>query len=375
MKSAVNLCGALALVLASSCGSDHAGSHSIPKSDQGGYARASCLYSFDEGGTAQSSPGASETRTMIFGKRIDFAHVRAVSRASAASTVDYVKLQGADVFGTPDSGHGCLTFQSLPVPPADLLREWTRAADQTEDSTSVVMGLYIPRGTGRLASSASRALIAIRHDANRWTLVHEFAHHLFDLADRDQGEVHDERVKSDFATAMREYKSIASDYEADRGQANFTRAAEKLIEAVNKLRPLLLRYALEEMAIETMLMDEYVRGNLAYFPIRKKSSYLYVASSAESALGFIDDFRSMLRKLRSEGRSRGYTSDETRLNRSDDELSVLASEIARRGAQALRDADRSTFVDMSDGMDDATFECSQARETRELAAIVRRALR
>jgi hypothetical protein len=312
---------------------------------------------------------------MIFGKQIDFAHVRAISRASAASTVDYVKRQGADVFGTADSGRGCLTFQSLPAPPADFAREWTRAADQDDNGTSVVMGLYIPRGTERLASSASRALIAIRHDANRWTLVHEFSHHLFDLADREQGQPHDERVKSGFAAATREYESIAGLYEADRGQATFTRAAEKLIEAVGKLRPFLLRYPLEEMAIEAMLMDEYDRGNLAYFPIRKKSSYLYVASSAESALEFIDAFRSTLRRLRTEGRSRGYTSDETRLNRSDDELSVLASEVARRGAQALRDADRSTFVDMSDGMDDAAIECSHAHETRELAAIVRRALK
>src|SRR5688572_21387380 len=122
MKTAVRAIAIVALLQASACAPGNGGAHSVPKKGLANYKRATCLYAFDQGDEAVQA--AREVRASLFGKTIDFGPLRSVARASAAATVERIRRQGAEVYGAPDSGRGCITFKSLSGPPGDLVQEW-----------------------------------------------------------------------------------------------------------------------------------------------------------------------------------------------------------------------------------------------------------
>jgi hypothetical protein len=237
------------------------------------YKKAACEFRYDEGGTVDYAAGnRPSVQTLSFGKRIDLAPVRAVESASARETVNYFQTYGVKILQIPKSISDCNMFSDLEQAPDDLQRFWDKASEKYGDK-GMILGLYLGKGSPDVGSAWNTAQISIRKDANRNVLVHEFMHHAFETEVSKTDDT-GSQVKSKAQAANSELEAAARALEYDQSEYSITRVTNAYLDVAKAIRKLMIRYTLEEIAIETYLQKE--KSNFRYFPREKQSSDAYI---------------------------------------------------------------------------------------------------
>lgn len=274
----------LALVVGCSPGADKKLEEVLDNSQ---YGAASCAYRFDEGAAA-SSLSYSDVRSTFFDKRVDFSLLNPVLPASGAETIRFAELTNVRYFKTTfRDTKNCEFVQSLPVAPSDLAAKLASV-----DKSGNILGVYFGARTPDLPSVQNQAAILVKRDVNKWVLVHELMHHLYQLQrDSDKG-IATVDIKTRFLALLKEYenseKSLRYTSPADR-PAKLKATVAKLVELNNAAFDFLREYLLEEMAIENVLGDKFEKNELKYVVEGQRfNGAAYTIESAKTAqTGFI----------------------------------------------------------------------------------------
>jgi hypothetical protein len=262
-----------------------AGSERVISSGQSEYSIASCLYRFNEGPRTLELPGQKIQNTS-FGKPLDLNLLTPVLRSSAAELVRFAETKNVRFYKTAAflSG-GCGFAESLPPAPQDLETSFVSGGQE-------VVGLYLPANSPDSPSTKDLAAIVVAQDSNKWTLTHEYMHHLFQLERPKNSERH--QLQDAVTLAQQEFETS----DRTRGESvvsvkkTATRSAVAKLKALNQAVVALLKATfLEEMTIDSFLADKLVSNELAFIPESQRiSAATYTMRSGVAA-------SSMLRTL------------------------------------------------------------------------------
>jgi hypothetical protein len=241
---------------------------------------ASCEFEFTEGEPAvfNYSQGGNLV-TAAFGKQYDERIYAGVARASGKGTVDYFKALGLDIYKHSDQDETnsnnqvkCPFFKSLPTLPSSF-SETIKIFMPDPETNSMVLGLYYSPGTARDADNQA-PIIVLRQATDRYTLLHEGMHHLFSAQRQEDTGVSDKELKALLEKSLRLHLALernhaqkstgAKQASAEAIAANFKTLFESYLE-------LMLRFTLEEIAIESKMAADFETGKLATV---SRSSYV-----------------------------------------------------------------------------------------------------
>ncbi len=274
------------------------------------YIQAACQFAPTEGDPAQPGQAQPDVRKTYFDKAIDAAALKRVRSTSIIETVKVANSYGVEVHRINKSGASCNPFDFLAEAPSDFERVWNSATDGAT-SKGFLAGLYLNLNSPDAASTSRSAMIGVRRDGNRWIVVHEFMHHLFELEAAKAG-MGANAVENNMNSTSDAMDAAGETYNAKPTHQNLmalTDAFEKLDAALIRLT---IQFPLEEVTVETMLQDGVKVGAFSYFPSRTHSSNSYIESSAAKARDYLEKLESVTDHLRVE-----VMSD---LSRSDAEL-------------------------------------------------------
>jgi hypothetical protein len=251
------------------------------------YERLACEFSASAGeGIDLKASQAHDIRETHFHKKIDYAELLAVAHASVKDTIEYVQSKGIRIYvGDEDSLAPCGgVFSSLPPLPADLIEEWH--ADREDGELRA--GMFLPP-TG----ASEDPVIILRRDANRWTLLHEFGHFLFDSGLRgNPNYVTPQEISDELERRMQWLAAAVADPKLSA--ENFTKVTDLFHDTAPLVYVLAIRSSLEEVTIELMLGDAYQRQEITYTPASARASFSYIVSSIKVALSSIKDWQDLV---------------------------------------------------------------------------------
>ncbi len=301
-----------------------------PKSDKAyeenlvyNYDSQSCLYDFDQGNRAQASLLYNrEIKTAAFNKEFNMSHFAAVASASVRETLSFMSKTGVRVYKAPKiQTNQCERnlFESAAEMPADLSQEWKEVVG----SRPGTMGIYFGKNDPRLPSTRGDGAILIRENTNRWTLVHEFMHHLFEVRTQEKGE--DSNVLAQqYLTDKRRLIDISGEGASDIEYIKRIMAA--LSQMSSSYDNYMLHFSLEEMTIEKFLMEQQEQGVLKYVP--SHDSY-YLLKNADIALNGYEELVDKLETFKIYADSLSLKEEEVMLSASLDTVNKRIIEIKK----------------------------------------------
>lgn len=264
------------------CSGSSDGGNNLRDKKVASYNTKSCEFSLNQGDSAKSwLLGTRDIKSTYFDKEFNRAYLEAVSKASVSETIRFVNQTGATVYKSSlveTKDCSVSLFADANSMPSDIEAKWNEST-KTDDSDSFVLGLYLPKtDSAKYPSLYNGAAIIVRENTNRWTVVHEFMHHLFMLRASEQG--YDETTaRENYINGLTELKTVL-----DRKDLTDAELALAAVEPLKKyaagVDSMLIHFTLEEMAIEATLKDTATAGNLQYIP---SNSNWYINSSADIA--------------------------------------------------------------------------------------------
>ncbi len=249
------------------------------------YNTKSCDFTFTDGNSINHNIiGTSSISKAYFGKEFNKNYLEAISSASVEATLRFVNQTGVTVYKSSlIETEYCSSslFSSASTMPQDIQDKWTTSIQQIDDKDGddgFVLGLYLPPTKSHLFPSLhSSGAIIIRENTNRWTLIHEFMHHLFMLRSREKGYDPDVSLIN-FSKNFENLKSILAREDISIIKMA-TDAVEPYLNFVESLDEQLVQFPLEEMTIEAVLKD--ASDTIKYAP---PTSNEYIHSTANIAL-------------------------------------------------------------------------------------------
>jgi hypothetical protein len=244
----------------------------------------SCVYNLNEGDDADlSRVQHSNVQSVSFAKKFNAEYLRAVGRTDIPGTVQFINQTTAEVYQS-SVVHSTVCarelFAALPKMPRDVTKKWRDASPK--QANAVLMGLYLPKDEAvlntDLPSVKVKAAIVVRTNTSRWTLVHEFMHHLFMLQAATEG--YNERAAwNELLRTIERTEQIDKNTSLSVGQ-KLDLQADNYPALLAAFDSQMVHFTLEEMTIEKT-MKEYLRNaDLAYAP---ESSNWYIQASASKA--------------------------------------------------------------------------------------------
>jgi hypothetical protein len=222
-------------------------------------------------------------QTVSFGKKFNSEYLRAVGRTDIPGTVQFINQTTAHVYQS-SVVHSTVCskdlFEALPKMPRDVTKKWRDASPK--QANAVLMGLYLPKDEDirntDLPSVKTKAAIVVRTNTSRWTLVHEFMHHLFMLQAVTEG--YNERVAwNELLRTVDRTEQIDKDTSLTAGQ-KLDLQAENYPALLAAFDSQMVHFTLEEMTIEKTMKEHLRNAQLAYAP---ESSNWYIQASASKA--------------------------------------------------------------------------------------------
>jgi hypothetical protein len=282
----------------SSCNNGGGDSNAAPLVDVGGTQkksttkRASCDYAFDEGGASPLALPVAHSTVSRFLKTYDSSLIDAVQESSGSETERFADLTGVTFYKVNDldiSERDCLFTKSLPDAPSSIAKYFRTAEDSVkgvDGGKSTLLGFYLDKQRVESLSGATSIgpVITIKDDGERYTMVHEFFHHVFDLSKPVSGT----QLQINLSGSAQVVSDAMDKYNADGSAANLQTLAIALDKQSQDLIKVLKEYTLEEMTIEFELNQRYERKVLKYVnKYSRLNGDFYIVSSAESALARI----------------------------------------------------------------------------------------
>jgi hypothetical protein len=248
----------------------------------------SCDYKYNEGGSAPYMLPAPNVKTSLFGKQFDASLLEAVGASSGAETVRFAQMTGVTFFKVANINlkYGCPYTQSLPTVHSIIEAEFreSEAKVQQANKDSTLEGFYLDYDMVSDALGQSNnvgPLIVVKDDSERYTIVHELMHHIYQLQNPKTGM----QIQIDHSRSAREYSKAADAYNKDQSAKNFETVVSRFETRTRDFITVLINYPMEEMANETELFNLFNSGKLRYVNknSRRDADY-YIYSSAEKAL-------------------------------------------------------------------------------------------
>ncbi|MCX7978024.1 MAG: hypothetical protein N2578_03385 [Bdellovibrionaceae bacterium] len=283
------------------------------------FVAASCAWDPQAGPSVVAFPQNSQEVSLAFGKPINYSLFEPLLNASTNASVQYIQSQGVDLFRASGYSNSCPNFRLLPEPPAKAKWFWDQLASQ-----SFLLGLFLP---ARLTSiySLTRDTIILRVDTTRYTLLHEYMHHLFEQSRKARG-IDMDQVLDELDEARAEFNSLSPSLRA----GDPVRTATLWLRYIQLQTLVWKNFPLEEVAIEKQMIDEVRRGRLTMatdFDLRSGKAYIqakYKSIHHRLRVEFLQGS-----KLSSElAAVRQYALEEA-VNRASRELKALERELER----------------------------------------------
>jgi hypothetical protein len=256
------------------------------------YDERSCAYSPSDGEMAtRGAERSSRSQVGAFGKAYNPDWFTAVFNASISETLSFIEKTGVRVYRSEAfSSRSCKPFMTARELSPDLLQTWSERSRSLDGNSSglLLAGIYLPKDPFLVSSPSlhDKAAIVLREDSDRWTLVHEFAHHNFTHVGGAQN--HAMKLKrflvlNERVTAL--FKGARSEEQRASEIAGF---AEEYVELMDHV---MTSFPLEEIAIETMLIDAFRAGQLRHVhPSAVDSAERYIDHSFSKTLALYRDF-------------------------------------------------------------------------------------
>jgi hypothetical protein len=167
-------------------------------------------------------------------------------------------------------------FDTLPS-----AQSWANQIWDESNSKGGLLGFFLPKRDSKNLSGAP--LIVVRPDTARWTLVHEYAHALFEMelerTASSSGDDHKNTLKTLITVWEKQQKECSISTRCENSKA-FQETTLKLSRAFEGL---ILAYYLEEIAIEHALSHAFANGSLNYVHNGLRNSESYAEASLENA--------------------------------------------------------------------------------------------
>lgn len=255
-----------------------------PTSTIASYDTKSCKYELLEGDSADFSlVESADFASSYFNKEYNQAHLNAILTTNVSASIDFINKTGATVYkSSAIASQVCQKplFAQATTLPKDLDTIWSTATGSHQDKDSLILGLYLPKSFDQTSPSLqSSAAIILRENTNRWTLVHEYMHHLFSQRSIELG--YDQNFEtSQLNSAIYEMRRIAQDPNKSDSSKSLL-LAQPFAQYAKGIDNQMIHFSLEEITIEATLKTLQNQGSLKYAP---SGSNWYISVSAEKAI-------------------------------------------------------------------------------------------
>jgi hypothetical protein len=289
----------------------------------------SCVVQAQVGGPANLS-SQNQWAQLLFRKNIDYGKVSALFQASGHEAVRAIQSANVALYKGDGVPLGqCPQYSFLPSAPGDIQGHWIGLARMvaTSEGGGRLLGLYLAQGS-ELGSTQPRGAMIVPADTTKWTIIHEYMHHEFDLALRASGQYrHPDKLRSDAEPALQffleAFKTVPDGHSPDAASAVVWR--DHLYLLGSTLPQLFLQFYLEEITIEHTLSAAFSSGQLRFVPDLRQDARGYMSFGYNK----VDQIAKLyIRALRSFGNSPGA---HEHMN----SLTNMAQEILRLRDEAL----------------------------------------
>ncbi len=284
----------------------------------------------------------------LFGKRYNRATLDAVLAASITETQNYAIRDGINLFKIP-AAPGATKFPlqyALDPAPDDLQKEWMKQS-VGNSADSWLDGLCVVKGSNRS--------IMVREDAGRWTLVHEMMHANFARQRVLDKLPSDGALNQHIRYNFDQIENSLKQYDASKVQDDLLPAASAAADLPALQLELLSRNSLEEVAVESLLGEEYRAGRLKYVNTDALySSAAYIEANENKSTSDIDLVEASLQRVKEKVAAAGLFDSANDLQKSLDsitalktrlfELLVVAKQSSRAAQAAAREKSKSGAV-------------------------------
>lgn len=231
----------------------------------------------------------SVSSSQYFGKRLQLDQLESSLSASSYSIALNLRLQGVHLYHVADNPSSqCRYFAFLPSPTEKAAESWRQYSG---GGFSSLLGLFITlfsRNDGSGNVRLDNPTIMLRHNTQKWTLLHEMTHYLFAWTRAKQINMPFDRE------LLAEMKTIDSDIKQLESQLFFNAPAAAAQQLANKYRRLFelsyeldKRSYLEEFAIESMLLERADKGLINHITseLDARNALEYMKSNAARVTG------------------------------------------------------------------------------------------
>ncbi len=221
-------------------------------------------------GASAVLPYATKTefvKSDYFGKPYDRYDLDAVLNASSTSTTAYVQALGIRLFKVPrESMKGqCPTYFNLPAADSDMSKVWNQAAGGVSGGQLAGVFFEFCGVGGGTPACRSREMvqptILVDEASDRWTLVHELMHYNFNQSRKAAAEIQTlSQLERDVNEASLKLEKAIEDYQSMPNRRDLQIASDALRTLIIGGKEVYVRRALEDVAIEGMLINRWASG-------------------------------------------------------------------------------------------------------------------
>mgnify|MGYP001013540327 FL=1 len=268
---------------------------------------ASCDYAFTQGGSSPMALPMADIKASRFLKKYDASLIQSIQSSSGAETVRFAALAGVTFYQVADleiDEKDCLFTNALPEAPSPVLnyfRESEAEVKKKNEGKSTLLGFYLDKERVEQISGVTSIgpVITVKNDSERYTMVHEFFHHVFGL----NKDISGTQLQINLGKSNQAVSDAADNYNTVETMDNLEKLTVAFDNQSKDLIKVLKEYSLEEMTIEYELNDLYQRNALKYVNYYSRlNGDFYSVSSAESAIERIQKNEKMINALEAEAK-------------------------------------------------------------------------
>lgn len=256
----------------------------------------------------------SFVESSFFGKPYDEYDLAAVLDANFASTVEYVRSVGVNLMKSKSNSsqtQSCPMYFNLEEAKPYFMQKWDEASKNT-NSSAILGGIFFEFCANKLDADipelglcderkmVSPTIILNNGQSDRWTLVHEMMHYNFNQGRKAAPDIPSNTMIEKMAKFHSEqFRKFMRDFATLPNRGDLSSAVKELEQLVRISHHLMFRKALEEIAIEGMLIDLWAKGEFKNFGARTPNTW-YMEFSREQAMKQAGAFDGIVSPLMSE---------------------------------------------------------------------------
>ena len=253
----------------------------------------------------RSPAGGGVVNSGYFGKLIDRSDFNSILPTDIQQTASHASNERLSLYVVNQGS--CSDFSFLPYAPTHLYEYWKEAAGGS--GVSSLLGLYKEDCGGNCKpNQVINPLVLLNACTDRWTMVHEIAHHNFNVQrKRFKPFDSDEAIIAVLMNELSVLQNIVDGY----NQAPDEYQGMQLAHSLDRVRDLLTRFtyqtSFEEVSIESMLMREFAYSRLQKVPpTAVKNAISYVRYSTAAGIDRLAPIRAAAEDLARSAREYGW---------------------------------------------------------------------